>query len=115
MVIGLAFSFNACYYDNVEDLYPTAGDCDTANVSYSGDVWPIINTNCTGCHSGAAASGNVRLENYSQIKIAADNGSLLAVIKHENGWSPMPKGGAQLSDCNISTIEEWINQGTPEN
>jgi hypothetical protein len=115
MVIALAFSFNACYYDNVEDLYPTQGDCDTTAISYTTDVWPIINANCTSCHSGSAASGNVRLENYSQIKATGENGRLLGVIKHESGWSPMPKDGAKLSDCNISTIEAWINQGYPEN
>ena len=111
----MAIALNACYYDNVEELYPSPPDCDTVDVSYANDVWPIINDNCTVCHSGGAPSGNVSLENYADVVIAADNGSLLGTIKHEDGWSPMPKGGGKLSDCNIAIIETWVNDGTPDN
>jgi hypothetical protein len=113
-LVFVAF-LQSCYYDNEEDLYPTPPECDTVDVSYSQQVWPIINSNCTGCHSGGAPQGNVSLENYDDIVIAANNGSLLGVIKHEDGWSPMPKGGGKLSDCNIAIIENWVNDGTPDN
>jgi len=111
----LVVALQACYYDNEEDLYPTVPECDTVNVSYSQDVWPIISSNCTSCHSGGAPSGNVYLDNYDNIVIAADNGSLLGAIKHESGYSPMPKGGGMLSDCNIALIEKWVEDGTPDN
>lgn len=113
--ITLLIGLNACYYDNVENLYPTNPDCDTTNVSYANDVWPVINTNCTSCHSGVAASGNVNLENYNQIKTHAQSGALLGSIKHENNWSPMPKGGNMLPDCNIMKIEAWTVLGYPDN
>lgn len=115
LLLLMAASLSACYYDNEEDLYPSPPPCDTVDVSYSNDVWPIINDNCTFCHSGGAPSGNVSLENYEDIVIAADNGSLLGTIKHEEGWSPMPNGGGKLSDCNIAIIEKWVNDGTPDN
>jgi len=115
MLAVMAFGLNACYYDNVEHLYPSGGDCDTTNVTYSNDVWPIINSKCTGCHSGTAASGNVKLENYNDIKISGENGGLLGTIRHENGWSPMPKGGSKLQDCDILKIEIWQSQGYPNN
>jgi hypothetical protein len=105
----------SCYYDNEEDLYPTPPACDTTNVSYANDVWPIISSNCTGCHSGGAPQGNISLENYDDIVVAANNGSLLGVIRHDEGWSPMPKGGAKLPDCDISKIEKWVDDGTPNN
>lgn len=114
-VIFLSVALQACYYDNEQDLYPVQAECDTTNVSYSQDVWPIISSNCTSCHSGGAPSGNVYLDNYDNIVVAADNGSLLGAIKHESGYSPMPKGGGMLSDCNISIIETWVNEGTPDN
>jgi hypothetical protein len=113
--IMLLVVMQSCYYDNEEDLYPTQPECDTVDVSYSQQVWPIINQNCTGCHSGGAPQGNVALENYDDVVISANNGSLLGVIKHEDGWSPMPKGGGKLSDCNIAIIESWVNDGTPDN
>jgi len=111
----MAFGLNACYYDNVEHLYPSGGDCDTTNVTYSNDVWPVINSKCTGCHSGTAPSGNVKLENYNDIKISGENGGLLGTIRYENGWSPMPKGGSKILDCDILKIEVWQNQGYPNN
>ena len=113
LIIGL--TLNSCYYDNVEHLYPESGDCDTSNLTYSNDVWPLINANCTSCHSGAAASGNVRLENYDQIRTAAANGQLLGTIRHESGWSPMPKGGGKLPDCDITKLEIWVELGYPNN
>lgn len=115
LMVTLALLFQSCYYDNEEDLYPAATTCDTTDVSYSRDVWPVISSNCTSCHSGGAPQGNVSLENYDDIVVAADNGSLLGVIRHEDGWSPMPKGGGKLNDCNIALIETWVNNGTPNN
>ena len=114
MMVLVTF-LQSCYYDVAEELYPNPPACDTTNVSYSEDVWPIINANCTSCHSGGAPGGNVSLEDYDDIVRAAENGSLLGTIKHEDGWSPMPKGGGQLNDCDIATIESWVNDGTPNN
>ena len=115
IIVGIVIFMQSCYYDNVEDLYPQLPECDTTNVTYSNNVWPIINSNCTGCHGGNAPAGNIRLENYNDISSAANNGSLLGTIRHENGWSPMPKGGGKLNNCDIAKIETWVNQGTPDN
>jgi len=115
IIVGIVIFMQSCYYDNVEDLYPQLPECDTTNVTYSNNVWPIINSNCTGCHGGNAPAGNIRLENYNDISSAANNGSLLGTIRHENGWSPMPKGGGKLNNCDIAKIETWVNQSTPDN
>lgn len=106
---------HSCYYDNVEELYPQAPECDTTNVTYSNDVWPVIEVNCTSCHNNGSPSGNVSLSNYDEIVAAAQNGSLLGTIQHEDGWSPMPKGGGKLPECDIQHIETWVNAGTPDN
>lgn len=106
---------NSCYYDNVEELYPLPPPCDTSNITFSNDVLPIINARCTSCHSGSTPSGNVTLENYESIVTAANNGSLLGVIRHESGWLPMPKNGAKLDNCTITKFEIWIADCTPNN
>ena len=113
--VGMLVLLSSCYYDVAEELYPEKPVCDTTNVSFTDHVFPIINTNCTSCHGGQAPAGNIRLENYNDISAAANNGSLLGVIRHEQGWSPMPKGGGKLNDCDITKIEIWANQGTPNN
>ncbi len=88
-------------------------DCDTTNVTFSGSVWPIISTRCTGCHTGSGAGGGVHLANYSDVVAAANNGSLMGSIRHEAGYSPMPKNSGKLPDCKINTIQIWINNGMP--
>ena len=113
--VGMLVLLSSCYYDVAEELYPEKPVCDTTNVSFTDHVFPIINTNCTSCHGGQAPAGNIRLENYNDISAAANNGSLLGVIRHEQGWSPMPKGGGKLNDCDITKIEIWANQGTQNN
>jgi mono/diheme cytochrome c family protein len=114
-MIGMLVFLSSCYYDVAEELYPEKPACDTTNVTFTDQVLPIINANCTSCHSGQAPAGNISLENYNDISAAANDGSLLGVIRHEQGWSPMPKGGGKLNDCDIAEIETWVNQGAPNN
>ena len=116
-IIGLIvlISLNSCYYDSVEELYPQPPVCDTSGVTYSGTVKPIIDANCTDCHSGSVPAGNISLANYNEVVVAAQNGSLLGTIRHDNGWSPMPKNGNKIDDCSIKKLEVWVDSGTPNN
>ncbi len=90
-------------------------DCDTTNVTFSTSVWPTLETNCVGCHSGATPAGEIPITNYNEVVAIATNGKLLGAIRHETGFSPMPKNGAKLIDCKIREIEIWIEDGTPDN
>jgi hypothetical protein len=109
----------SCYYDNEEFLYPKlSSSCDTANVTFSSSVKPVLQQYCFTCHSnGNAASfgGNIKLEDYTDVKISADNGKLYGSVAHLPGYSQMPKGGAKIDDCNISIIKTWIDSGSPDN
>ena len=88
-------------------------DCDTTNVTFSGSVWPVMQTNCVGCHSGGNPSGDILITNYEEVALLVDNGYLMGVIKQEGEYKPMPPNGAKLSDCDIATIEIWIKNGKP--
>jgi len=90
-------------------------DCDTTNVTFSASVWPALETNCMGCHSGATPAGNIPITNFNEVFEIANNGKLLGSIRHNIGFSPMPKNGTKLSDCKIKEIEIWIADGTPNN
>ena len=121
LIITAALSNGSCYYDNEEELYPEGSiPCDTSGVTYSGTVWPVINDNCTNCHSGASPSGNIPLENYDDVVAsgiipAGQYGSLYGVITHHSGNTPMPENNSKLSDCTIKQIDIWINAGMPDN
>lgn len=120
LIIVIIIIMSSCYYDNEEELYPQPVSCDTTNVTFAGTVKPILDQQCLSCHSGGAPSAGIRLETYDDIVAAAiipegTFGSLLGVIKHSSGNSPMPKGANKLSDCKIKQIEKWVNDGTLNN
>lgn len=111
--------FYACSKDSEDmmDPNPPSGNCDTANMKYSTDILPILQTNCYPCHGATSnsGSGGIILEGHSNIKAKADAGILIGVITHASGFPPMPMDGPKLSDCNINKIRSWINNGTQDN
>lgn len=112
--VFIIWAFSSCYNDNYQTLYPS-GPCDTTGVTFTATVMPIISSNCTGCHSSTYASGNISLDNYSNIVSVVKGGRFLGSIQQAPGYSAMPKGGGKLSSCDISKIEAWINQGMLNN
>ena len=104
-----------CYYDNEEDLYPNVPECDTLNITYETAIAPIMTNNCNTCHSGPAPSGGIKTDSYNDLAVIASNGSLWGAVSHAQGYSPMPKDQAKLSECALKKIEKWINSGLPEN
>jgi uncharacterized membrane protein len=89
--------------------------CDTTNVKYSTHIKPLIQTNCQGCHSGAAPGGGINLATFAGVKAIADNGKFFSSISHLSGYKAMPQNGNKLTDCQITTVKIWINQGSPDN
>jgi hypothetical protein len=84
--------------------------CDTVNpITFSGTIWPIMQTSCTGCHSGASPQGGIALANYANVSAAAANGSLINSLKG-NGVTKMPLGSS-FSACRIRQFEIWVSNG----
>jgi hypothetical protein len=92
-----------------------SGDCDTLNVIYSGKIAPLLQAKCVGCHNNNTTSGNINLSNHAGVQQQALNGRLWGAVNHEAGYSPMPKGGAQLPSCEIAMIRIWIEDGAANN
>lgn len=115
LFVPFYFVFQSCEKDSVDSLNQNASDCDTFQLTFSQTIYPIIESNCKSCHSGSAPSAGVSFDSYAGIKAAADNGSLMGTIRHENGWSPMPKNVNQLSACDIRKLEIWIENGSQNN
>lgn len=90
-------------------------DCDTTSVTFSGTIWPIIELNCFGCHSGPQPTGGINLVDYNSIVVQANNGKLFGAVNHNAGFAAMPKNAPKLSDCKIEQIKIWIEDGTPNN
>jgi hypothetical protein len=107
----------SCYYDNEEALYPSYNTlCDTSNVTFSGTVAPLLAGNCLSCHSNSSASGfggNIRLEDYADVKVRA--AAVAGSIKHAGGFSPMPKNGGKMKECSIRQFDIWVRKGMLNN
>lgn len=113
-LVALLF-WSSCYYDNEEELYPGTGECDTLNVTYSGSVAPIMALSCNGCHSGSNPPAGVHTDSRQGLMDAVNSARLWGALNHQTGFSPMPKDAPKLSDCDLSKIRIWIDDGTPDN
>ena len=89
--------------------------CDTTQFKFTADIQPIMNNWCVGCHSASNAGGGYDLSNYAGIVHSITTNRLLGSIKHISGYSPMPQNANQLSGCQISKIQSWVNAGYPNN
>ena len=117
---ALILMFSGCYYDNQEALYGKPDEnCDPVMANYSTDILPILQTYCYMCHSAAAVAGGNgggnNFEDFTVLQTLALNGHLVGAVSHASGYSPMPKFGNKLSDCNISKITKWVNDGALNN
>lgn len=84
------------------------------SVYYTTNITPVIASNCASCHSAASNVSGILLDSYDGLQYWAKNGYLYGTISHASGFKPMPDGGAKLSDCTISLIKKWIDNGSPK-
>ncbi len=113
--LGMLF-FSSCYYDNKEELYPYGSSvCDTASISYTKHVAPIMAQYCNTCHNQNNASGTWKTETHTNLVATVNGGRFKGSINHQSGFSNMPSGGAKLNSCNLSQINAWINAKMPNN
>ncbi len=85
--------------------------CDSNVITYSAGVSKIM-SQCTGCHSGTNPSGKIDLSNAASVKSVALSGKLLGSVKQSSGFVSMPPyGSPKLTDCQITQIQKWINNG----
>ena len=130
--LTIVFFISLCFFLMMQVLFvsckyekETVVPCDTAVVSYTVDIMPILDANCKQCHSPANApifGNNFNLYDHSIIAtLALDGnftyGTLLSAVKHEGGAPEMPRptGSPKISDCEINTIAAWVHQGALDN
>ena len=87
--------------------------CETDNPSFTDCVEPIFKKNCIGCHFQNNSTGIIPLTNFLEIQDKVINGTVIESIKREVGF--MPKNGERLSAEEILIIENWKENGAPNN
>ena len=116
------------FFWNCSDLgtNPDAKDDNNTpvDISYSANIQPIFNSNCTDCHGD---SGGLSLSSYSGLMAGGNHGNVVisgagagSIIVQKLGSFPpfgdqMPKGGSALSTAKIELITAWIDAGAENN
>lgn len=111
----LSLFVSSCYYDKEDKLYEryiANQKCDTASVTYSKTIEPIIAAQCAtiGCHvTGGSAPGV--FDGYTGVKTRVDNGSMLNRVVNIQDMPPVNR----LTSCEIKQVSLWIAAGAPNN
>ncbi len=92
-------------------------------IRYQPTIKAIFDQHCVECHSGWFPDGGLRLNSLENIHEGGKQGAAVISGKPEKGWlinlvrtkpgrySNMPPGSEQLSDQQISLIQQWIADG----
>ncbi len=114
-IIGIVLMVMSIYACSKDEETPIS--CDVENVSFSTDVFPILQANCTFsiCHSSSGQANGIDLSSYDRLKATVTQNTLLGAINHSPGFEPMPKNAAKLPDCDIETITVWYKEGALDN
>ncbi len=88
--------------------------CDTLEVTYTADIWPLVETHCVGCHGGSSPDADLALENYDDIFDMIDGNEDAYISLIDGSADPvMPENTTGLPDCQVRMFEIWIENGMP--
>ncbi len=101
--------FSGCENNVEENSEDNPVDCTEVETYYTENVAPILESNCTGCHSGPTPKAGLSLDSYSNVRAAIKTGDVLDRVTRVQG-SPgfMPNGGTKLSDTNLEILQTFF-------
>jgi len=102
---------------------PTATTASAAStVSFSKDILPLFQKNCTRCHGGGSPRAGLSLESYQTVMKGSNNGPVAVAGNPDKSpvynlvkGGVMPFGGTKLPDADAQKILDWIKAGAPNN
>ena len=92
------------------------------SIDYNTQIQPIFDANCTSCHIGNFASGDLQLDTYENLMNGADGEMVIVPGDHQNSilWQVIDSGempgypNDDLDQPLIDLIAEWIDAGALE-
>lgn len=121
VAIALAVG-TSCKKTNAEDLVVVEEEDTVSNNTsnlcepeglYLTEVKPIIEANCVSCHAPSQSVDYIPLDTHTDL--VANSGSLMSSINQDGSALAMPQGAPKLSDCDIQTIQKWVDANMPDN
>lgn len=109
--------FSSCSSVSEDDLIEPVILESGETVNYIEDIQPIIENNCTFCHSNPPVNGApMSLVTYNDVVVAIENLNLINRISRDAGESgAMPLGGPKLPQNLIDLVIQWQADGLLEN
>lgn len=93
-----------------------------ATVSFTNDVFPIIQSRCINCHGGDRTEEGLVMLTYAELMAGSNNGPVVTPGDSANSLlaelvstQKMPKRGPKLTLPQVQMIIDWINQGALDN
>ena len=115
VALFMCISFSGCEKNVEEDLEDKKDDCTEVETYYTENVAPILESNCTGCHSGPTPTAGLSLDSYSVVFIAIKSGDVLDRVNRDQGTNGfMPNGGTKLSDANLDILQTFFEMECDE-
>ncbi len=111
LLLFVDLTITACTKDKVKPA-PIDSTC-TDTISFTNDILPIMQNNCTSCHNASNTSGGYDLSNYSGV--TQNTGKVYGSILQDGSASSMPQGSNKIADSLIQKVNCWINQGAKNN
>jgi hypothetical protein len=93
----------------------------SSSVTFSKNIGPLLQKNCTRCHGGSNPRAGLSLDSYTNVLKGSgrpviapgnpDSSVLYGLVKS----GAMPYGGPKLADADIQMIFDWIKAGAANN
>lgn len=113
--LTLIMLWTGCAYNLEDELYPEEVPCEAENVSFGGDVFPLIESRCTSCHSGPNPTASLDLSTFESIQMIGLNGQLTNRINLPEMDSELMPPDGPLPECHLTLIDAWVADGCPNN
>jgi len=111
-LVLLSVFLYSCESYKVEEVYNIG---DYPEVTWENPVRAILEENCVPCHNEDVRYGGVRHDVYEIELFLVNDGRLEGVINHLPGYRRMPYQSEQLPPNLLEILNNWIENGAPEN
>ena len=114
-LIGAAFALH-----DARAAEPKPAADPNAPVSFSGQVLPVLQRKCQGCHQPAKAKGKLVLTSFEALKAGGETGPGFEpgkpadsqLVENVSGPKPlMPPQGPPLTPEEVASLTRWVAQG----
>jgi len=116
VALFMCISFSGCEKNVEEDLEDKTEDCTEVETYYTENVAPILESNCTGCHSGPTPRAGLSLDSYSVVFIAINSGDVLDRVNRNSSGDDllMPQYGQKLSQPDLEILQTFFEMECDE-